>query len=150
MQFKSKNEVFSNYSETNGTARDWQFLFVKTGVCYNRVNLCTNWPISLQILFVITECSLTTEFVITEFHCILELAKILWLKKTLTENKKTVIRDQSEPDPCDASTPLFRCWKCTAALTSSLRWKQTPVRREWNWSPLLTKTWKTLKIGSLT
>ncbi len=44
-------------------------MFIITGVRYYRVKLCskmTNLPLNL---FVITELSLTTEFVITEFHC---------------------------------------------------------------------------------
>ncbi len=37
-------------------------------VRYNRVNLCTKLT-NLTSKTVITECSLTTEFVITKFHC---------------------------------------------------------------------------------
>ncbi len=41
-------------------------------VRHNRVNLCTKMTnLTLKKnLFVMTGCSLTTEFIITEFHCI--------------------------------------------------------------------------------
>jgi hypothetical protein len=51
-----------NSVTTNSSGPD---IFVR----YNRVNLCYKKPIGLKILFVTPECSLTTEFVITEFHC---------------------------------------------------------------------------------
>ncbi len=49
--------------------RLWRtFLYVITGVHYNRVKLCTKIT-KLKNMFVITERLLTTEFVIAEFHC---------------------------------------------------------------------------------
>jgi hypothetical protein len=55
----------------------WPAIFV----CYNkssliRVNLCTKMIILLKIMFVITECLLTIEFVINEFHCISKLQNL--------------------------------------------------------------------------
>jgi hypothetical protein len=67
------NSQPSRYSQTRlkRTARDRTFLFVITGVRYNRVNLCTYMTnfalksVRYNRVFVITE------FVITEFHCTL-------------------------------------------------------------------------------
>ncbi len=50
----------------------------------------------------------------------------------------------NEPDLCDASTLLFRCWKCTAASTSNRRSRRTRVPTKWNQSPLQSKTFKIL------
>ncbi len=57
----------NTYSETwlQRTAWNRQLLFVIPGLRYNRVNFCTK----ITNQFVITECSITTEFGITEFHC---------------------------------------------------------------------------------
>jgi hypothetical protein len=63
---KNVATVKLGYNEQLGTHHFW---FVITGVRCNRVDLCTK--ISPKNLFVITECSLTTEFIITEFQCIL-------------------------------------------------------------------------------
>ncbi len=38
-------------------------------VRHNRVNLCSKQPICPENPFVITECSLTTEFLITKYNC---------------------------------------------------------------------------------
>ncbi len=59
---KVQHTVKLGYNEQLGTR---PFLFVITGLIY-----VIKWPIWLKQLFVITECSLTTEFIITEFYCI--------------------------------------------------------------------------------
>jgi hypothetical protein len=56
------------YSETRVT-QGQPFLFVTAGVPCNWVYLCIKMTIYPKNLFVTTECSLTTEFIITEFHC---------------------------------------------------------------------------------
>ncbi len=66
--YYSSNDIQSNSVITNSS---WPAIFVR----YNRGTLITGliwvlkWPISPQKLFVITECSLTSEFVITKFYC---------------------------------------------------------------------------------
>ena len=55
-----------NYSET---AWDKPKPFVITGVCHNRVNLCSKLTFGTKLFVCYNRVFVISEFVITEFHC---------------------------------------------------------------------------------
>ncbi len=72
-------QVFYSQTWLKRTARDRPFLFVITGLIS-----ALKLPIWPGNSFVITECSLTTELVITEFQCMSQLVE--WVLDTFSGN----------------------------------------------------------------